>query len=124
MLGRGGHIINVSSEVVTQTRPYFALYQCSKAGLERFSESLAHELEPSGIRVTNVRAGEMVEEDMSWDVDPALAARFLEATLAAGIDLRTSPKSSYVSVTEIFRRLIDLPTDVTAASIVLKGRTP
>ena len=53
MMGRGSHIINVSSESVeTLHMPHLVLYQCSKAGLERFTLGLHQELEPSGIRVS------------------------------------------------------------------------
>src|SRR6516225_7874676 len=63
LMKRGSHIINISSETVTLPHAMFALYQSSKAGLERFSESLRTELEPEGIRVTTVRAGQMMGPD-------------------------------------------------------------
>jgi meso-butanediol dehydrogenase / (S,S)-butanediol dehydrogenase / diacetyl reductase len=124
LLGRGGHIINVSSESVGMLYPYLVVYQSSKAGLERFSEGLHHELEPSGIRVTNVRAGAMMEEGKSWNVDPAMAARFGQAALAAGLNLRERPISHVDSVTDAFRALIDLPADVHIAGMNLHARKP
>lgn len=122
LLGKGGHIINVSSESVGMLFPYLVMYQSSKAGLERFSQGLHHELEPSGIRVSMVRAGQMMDADKSWDVDPAMAMRFAQAALKAGLNLRERPISQYVSVTNIFRALIDLPPDLHAASIALHAR--
>lgn len=122
MMGRGSHIINVSSEVVEVPFPYFTLYQSSKAGLERFSGALARELEPGGIRVTTVRAGQMMDEDKTWDIDPAMAARFYQACLGAGINLRERPITHYVSVTGVFRALIDLPADLQAGGIMLHAR--
>ena len=124
LMGRGGHIINVSSESVGMLYPYLVVYQSSKAGLERFSEGLHHELEPNGIRVTNVRAGQMMEEGKAWNIDPAMAARFAQAAMAAGLNLRERPISHVNSVTNAFRALIDLPEDVHVASANLHARKP
>ena len=124
LLGKGGHIINVSSESVGMLFPYLVLYQSSKAGLERFSQGLHHELEPHGIRVSMVRAGQMMDADKTWDVDPAMAMRFAQAAMQAGLNLRERPISHYTSVTNIFRALIDLPPDLHAASIALHARAP
>jgi meso-butanediol dehydrogenase/(S,S)-butanediol dehydrogenase/diacetyl reductase len=122
LLQRGGHIINVSSESVGMLYPFLVVYQSSKAGLERFSEGLHHELEPTGIRVTNVRAGAMMEEGKTWDVDPAMAKRFGQAAMAAGLNLRERPISHVNSVTDAFRALIDMPADVHIASVNLHAR--
>ncbi len=124
MMGRGGHIINVSSESVGMRFPYLVVYQSSKAGLERFSEGLHHELEPSGIRVTNVRAGQMMEEGKSWNVDPAMALRFGQACMAAGLNLRERPISHVNAVTAAFRSLLDLPPDVHVANVNIHARKP
>jgi meso-butanediol dehydrogenase / (S,S)-butanediol dehydrogenase / diacetyl reductase len=124
MMGRGGHIINVSSESVAMRFPYLVIYQSSKAGLERFSEGLRQELEPSGIRVSNVRAGQMMEEGKTWNIDPAMAVRFGQAALAAGLNLRERPISHVRSVTDAFRALLDLPQDVHVANIHIHARQP
>jgi meso-butanediol dehydrogenase/(S,S)-butanediol dehydrogenase/diacetyl reductase len=124
LLGKGGHIVNVSSESVGMLFPYLVVYQSVKAGLERFSEGLHHELEPSGIRVSVVRAGQMFEEGKRWDVDPAMAVRFAKAAAAAGLNLRERPISHFNSVTDAFRALLDLPPDLTIQSIRLQARRP
>jgi NAD(P)-dependent dehydrogenase (short-subunit alcohol dehydrogenase family) len=123
MMERGAHIINVSSESVELPFPHLLVYQSSKAGLERFSLGLHRELEASGIRVSFVRAGQMMEEGKVWDVDPAAAKRFAMAAMAAGLNLRERPISHFKSVTQVFRSLIDLPPDLHAVSIALHGRT-
>lgn len=122
LMQRGAHIINVSSESVGMRFPYLAIYQSSKAGLEKFSEALYHELDASSIRVSTVRAGQMMEEGKSWDVDPQLAMRFAQATAAAGLNLRERPISHVNSVTQVFRSLIDLPADVHIAQINVHAR--
>ncbi|MDP9141782.1 MAG: SDR family oxidoreductase [Pseudomonadota bacterium] len=122
LMQRGGHIINISSESVGMVFPYLVAYQSSKAGLERFSEGLYHELEPSGIRVTNVRVGQMMEEGKTWDVAPEMRMRFGQAAMAAGINLRERPLSQFTTVTDVFRSLIDQPAGVHIASVNLHAR--
>jgi NAD(P)-dependent dehydrogenase (short-subunit alcohol dehydrogenase family) len=122
MMERGAHIINVSSESIDLPFPHLIVYQSSKAGLERFSLGLNRELEACGIRVSIVRAGQMMEEGKVWDVDPAAAKRFAQAAMAAGLNLRERPISQFTSVTQIFRSLIDLPPDLHAVSISLHAR--
>ncbi len=122
LMDTGSHIINISSESVGMTFPYLVAYQSSKAGLERFSEGLYHELEPSGIRVTNVRAGQMMEEGKTWDVPPDVRMRFVQAAMAAGVNLRERPLSQFTTVTDVFRSLIDLPAGVHVASVNLHAR--
>ena len=124
LMGRGGHIINVTSEAVGMNFPHLVMYQASKAGLERFSQALYHELDPVGIRVTNVRAGSMMEPDKTWDVDPAALARFAQAAMGAGLNLMERPVSQFTSVTNAFRALIDMPADLHMAVINLHARKP
>jgi meso-butanediol dehydrogenase/(S,S)-butanediol dehydrogenase/diacetyl reductase len=124
LLGKGGHIINVSSESVGMVFPHLVLYQASKAGLERFTEGLRFELEPKGVRVTLVRAGQMMDADKTWDIDPQAAARFAQAAMAAGLNLRERPITQYVSVTNIFRAVIDLPQDLHMGTVMLHARAP
>lgn len=123
LMGRGGHIINVTSESVAMTYPHLSVYQSTKAGVERLSASLHHELEPEGIRVSNVRAGAMFEEGKSWDVDMDAAIAFHEAATAAGINLMERPISQFTSATRIFQMLVDLPDDLHAAHISLHARS-
>jgi len=124
LLGPGGQIINLSSESVAMHFPHLTLYQTTKAAVERFSRSMHHELEPAGIRVTTVRAGQMMEEGKTWDVDPKAAVAFARAAMAAGLNLVERPISQYANVTDVFRALIDLPPDVHVASISLHARKP
>ena len=113
MMGKGGQIINVSSESVDVPFAMLSLYQSSKAGLERFSQALGSELEESGIRVTTLRAGPMYEigkEAPAWD--PQAAMEFHQRCLANGIDMRVRAISNCDNVTAVFRAVLDLPVDV------------
>jgi meso-butanediol dehydrogenase / (S,S)-butanediol dehydrogenase / diacetyl reductase len=122
MMEAGGHIINVSSESVTVTFPMLSLYQSSKAGLERFSESLARELEETGIRVTTVRAGPMYEEGRTSNWEPEAAMRFGMACKKAGLDLTTRPVTHFKSVSDVFRAVIDLAPDIQLSTVVIEAR--
>jgi len=124
MMGKGGHIINISSETVILPHAMFSLYQSSKAGLERFTAALHAELEPQGIRVTIARAGQMMDADSKSPADGALARRFAEENLKRGLDLRARPISSFISVAEVLRVLVGLPDDVNVPHISLEARHP
>lgn len=55
----GGSIINLSGGGATSSRPNFSAYATAKAGLVRFSETLADEVRPLGIRVNCIAPGAM-----------------------------------------------------------------
>src|ERR1700722_19079995 len=112
MMQKGGQIINISSETVGLPHAMFSLYQSSKAGLERFTEALHAELEPDGIRVTLVRAGQMMDADSKSPADAQLARRFAEENLKRGLDFRVRPISRFDSVADVLSILIHLPDDV------------
>lgn len=58
---KSGVIINVSSSVTTKAMPLIGLYRASKAALNAWSESLAIEVRPLGIRVHVVLPGRSPE---------------------------------------------------------------
>jgi NAD(P)-dependent dehydrogenase (short-subunit alcohol dehydrogenase family) len=122
MMGKGSHIINISSESINLPFVMFTLYQSSKAGLERFTEALCQELKPEGIAVTMFRAGQMMDEDSSSAWDPAIGRRFHEGNLKAGLNLRERPISSFGSVAEFFPTLVNLPADVSLPIIQMEAR--
>ena len=122
MMQKGSHIFSVSSESVHVPFPMFALYQSSKAGLERFTEALQRELAEDGIRVTTVRAGQMFDEEKVWTTAPEAMQRFGEACIKAGIDPRARPITHFKSVAEAFYMLTNLPADLQTPHVVLEAR--
>jgi 3-oxoacyl-[acyl-carrier protein] reductase len=70
----GASIVNLSGGGATSPRPHFGAYATSKAGLVRFTENLAVEIAPLGIRVNAVAPG-------------AMNTRMLEAVLDAGAEV-------------------------------------
>ncbi|QIG80746.1 SDR family oxidoreductase [Stakelama tenebrarum] len=119
MMEAGGQIINLSSESVDMNFPMLSVYQSTKAGIERFSKSMDQELEPLGIRVSTVRAGQMFDEDKTFDLAPEVAMKFAQKAMAAGVNLRERPITHFRSVTDAFAALIDLPGDLHAGLMTL-----
>jgi meso-butanediol dehydrogenase/(S,S)-butanediol dehydrogenase/diacetyl reductase len=107
LMGRGAHIINVSSESIELPFPHLSVYRSTKAAVERFSNCLMIELDPEGIRVTTVRAGAMHE-----------------AATKAGINLIERPITQFTSLTGLFQTLVDLPEDLQVAHVGLHARAP
>jgi meso-butanediol dehydrogenase / (S,S)-butanediol dehydrogenase / diacetyl reductase len=124
LMRRGSSIINLSSRVVERTFPGLAVYTAAKAGLEGFSRSLIEELEPSGIMVTIVRTGMMIEDECAWDTDVGIAASANDAA-AHGVDARSSPYSTFASVARMLRDLTELPSDIRPQLLTIRpGREP
>lgn len=70
---RSGKIINLSGGGSATPRPYFSSYAVSKAGVVRFSETIAEELKDSCVDVNCIAPGE-------------LNTQMLDEVLKAGID--------------------------------------
>jgi NAD(P)-dependent dehydrogenase (short-subunit alcohol dehydrogenase family) len=62
---RAGVIVNVSSAVTLKPLPMLSAYTASKAAVEAFSEDLALEVEPFGVRVRLVLPGRAPETSFS-----------------------------------------------------------
>lgn len=124
MMDAGACIINVGSESVVQPFAMLSLYQTTKAGLEKFTSVLQGELEPNGIRVTLVRAGQMFEEGKQTGWDPEVAMRFAQGCAKNGLNLMERPISHVNSVTQAFRTVIDCPPDVRLPFVAIEARRP
>ena len=79
----GGSIINISGGGATAPRANFSAYATSKAGLVRFSETLAEEVKDLGIRVNCIAPGAMKTAMMQEVLDKGVqfvgAAEFATA---------------------------------------------
>ncbi|WP_425996278.1 SDR family oxidoreductase [Caulobacter sp. DWR1-3-2b1] len=123
LFGGSGHIINVTSESVNVRMPMLWMYAGGKAGLEFMSDMWARELEADGVRVTVVRAGQMMDETKTapaWPMDVAI--RFAQENAKVGLNLRERPISQYNSVTDAFRAVLDTPADLHIGMVTLSGR--
>ncbi len=124
VLNRGGIIINISSESVDLPFPHLGVYQASKAGVENFSKHLALELNDKGIRVSVVRAGQMMGPGMSLEMEPEAAMRFGTEALRRGLNLRERGITQYQSTLAVFRTLVDLPEDIHVGVVQYQSRVP
>ncbi len=125
LLRGGGHIVNVTSESSVLKTPMMWLYASTKHAVELIGEMWARELEPEGVRVTTVRAGQMFDETKTsapWPQDVSM--RFGEAAARAGIHLRDKGTSHYNSVTDAFRAVLDMPADTHLNLVAINGRKP
>lgn len=67
---RAGVIINVTSTVTVKALPVIGLYRASKAAVDAFTESLALEVEPFGVRVRIVLPGRSPETRFGQNARP------------------------------------------------------
>jgi NAD(P)-dependent dehydrogenase (short-subunit alcohol dehydrogenase family) len=124
LMEKGGHVINISTRTVVAPAVMLALYQTSKAGLERFTRTLREEVAERGIRVTMLRAAGMMDEDTRWELPPETARRFREERAKRGIDRGDNAVSQFASVAELLPWLIGLPADVDVSELMLEARKP
>jgi NAD(P)-dependent dehydrogenase (short-subunit alcohol dehydrogenase family) len=123
LLRGSGHIINVTSESVALKMPMLWLYAGTKSSLEFISDQWSRELEPEGIRVTVVRAGQMMDETKTgsnWPIDVTI--RLMQENAKVGLDLRERPISHYNSAADAFRAVIDTPADIHIGLVALSAR--
>lgn len=69
---RAGVVINVTSTVTVKTLPIVGVYRASKAAVNAFTESLAVEMEPFGVRVHIVLPGRSPETRFGTNARPHL----------------------------------------------------
>ena len=75
---RSGVVVNVTSTVTLRPLPLLSVYTASKAAVNAFTESLALELEPFGVRVRVVLPGRAPETRFGENARPRMAAGFPE----------------------------------------------
>ncbi len=82
---RGASIINLSGGGATGPRANFSAYATAKAGLVRFSDTLADELKDDGIRVNCIAPGAMRTAMLQEVLQKGDAAGTREASLASEV---------------------------------------
>jgi len=81
----GGSIINLSGGGATGPRANFSAYATAKAGLVRFSETIAEELRPTGIRVNCIAPGAMKTDMLAEVLSKAHEAGEKEHSMASKV---------------------------------------
>lgn len=111
---RAGAIVNVTSSVTLKSLPLLSVYTGSKAAVNAFTESLALELEPFGIRTRLVlpgrapttRFGENARSRMG-SAFPEPYAEFAQGVFAALQDMSTPTTSSQDVAEAVWRAVTD-----------------
>ena len=115
-----GVVVNVSSSTTLKPLPMLAVYTASKAAVNAFTESLALELAPVGVRVGLVLPGaapatsfgqnaraRMEEQGVSL---PEAYGDFAEGVFAAMAEYRTGPHTEAADVAEAVWRAVTEPS--------------
>jgi NADP-dependent 3-hydroxy acid dehydrogenase YdfG len=102
-----GVIVNVSSAVTLKPLPMLSAYTASKAAVEAFSENLALEVEPFGVRVRLVIPGRAPETSFS--------------TTARARSQNGIPEAYATWARQVFSAAPPQPVEVTTASDVAKA---
>jgi NAD(P)-dependent dehydrogenase (short-subunit alcohol dehydrogenase family) len=113
---RAGVIINVTSSTTLRPLPLVGLYRASKAAVNAFTESLAAEVSPFGVRVHLVLPGRAPETRFGANAFPHLRGRdnpdyapMIERVVAS-IQDSTSPMTRSSDVAEAIWRIANDPS--------------
>lgn len=79
---RAGVVVNVTSSVTIKSLPLLSVYTASKAAVNAFTESLAHELEPFNVRVNLVLPGRAPATDFGKNAQPRMQGSIPETYTA------------------------------------------
>ncbi len=110
---RSGRIFNISSVGGRAASIGLAMYQSAKFGLTGFSEALAKEVAPLGIKVTSVEPGGMQTEWAGSSMKFARQVEGYESTVDTRVDFFRSgkfvPKSDPKKVANVIIQMADQP---------------
>jgi NAD(P)-dependent dehydrogenase (short-subunit alcohol dehydrogenase family) len=113
---RAGVIINVTSSVTLKPLPLVGLYRASKAAVNAFTESLAAEVSPFGVRVHLVLPGRAPETQFGANAFPHLRGRDnsdyapMIERIVAGIRDSSGPMTRSSDVAEAIWRIANDPS--------------
>lgn len=121
----GGRIINVTSESVTMNHAMLSLYQSTKAGLDRLTEAMRLELRSKGIRMTLVRASQMMADDADYSkMNPEIARIFMTESARQGVHMRERGITHVKLVAEMFVDIINADATMNVAELTLESWAP
>jgi len=119
----GGDIVNVSSESVHTTTPFFTIYTATKAAVESFTRTMGEELREDGIRCTTFRVGRMLSHGANnVAMEPALMERYLDRIQVTGSGYRTGEGMSTQSAAQALVGLLQIPRDARAEFMEVRSR--
>ncbi len=89
-----GVVVNVSSGVTFQPLPLMSIYTASKAAVNAFTESVALELEPFGVRVRIVIPGYAPETPFTENARSRMGMNIPESYMAVAAQMFGRPQES------------------------------
>jgi len=108
----GGDIVNVSSESVRQSTPFYSIYTSSKAALESFTRIMGEELREDGIRCTTFRVGRMLSHGAAMvEFEPEFQKRFVDRCIVTGAGYWTGAGMQPGSAALALVNLLETPRD-------------
>jgi NAD(P)-dependent dehydrogenase (short-subunit alcohol dehydrogenase family) len=113
---KGGVVVNVTSSVTLRSLPLLSVYTASKAAVNAFTESLALELEPCGIRVRLVLPGRSPETRFGDNARSRMKDGFPEAyaslaqSIMARLQTATAASTRSSDVGEAVWRAVNDPS--------------
>jgi len=124
-MGRGGHIINVSSIASFCPNPRMTVYSASKSYVTDFSLGLGDELRPCGISVTSVCPGPMATEfldigNISGNSKMFRSLPFCDAGKVAGGALAAAKRGRTTYTPTAFFRLYRFVAKVVPHGLLVK----
>jgi NAD(P)-dependent dehydrogenase (short-subunit alcohol dehydrogenase family) len=125
MRGRGGDIVNVSSEATLDYLPLGTLYATSKWAVDGLTRQMVHELRPDGIRVTLARLGATKTDFGTNNYAPGEAERARGAMADSGyldrVAGRTHMEAAQVAETILF--IVTRPAEQMSDVIHIRARS-
>jgi NAD(P)-dependent dehydrogenase (short-subunit alcohol dehydrogenase family) len=121
--GKGGDIVNISSQSVQMPQPYMVLYSATKAALETMSRGLRNELRGEPFRIINFSVGVIraPTSEAIW-TSPEFQHRVETAFMESGVaPFFTFPGSSPESLAGSIVHAVTAPRDIYLEQIDARG---
>ena len=121
--GRGGDIVNVTSQSVQMPQPYMVLYSAAKAALETMSRGLCNELRGEPFRITNFSVGVIRSDEAShiW-TSPEFMEEVTGAFVKSGVaPFFTMPGATPASLAKAIVHAVTAPADIHLEQIDARG---
>jgi NAD(P)-dependent dehydrogenase (short-subunit alcohol dehydrogenase family) len=121
--GRGGDIVNITSQSVQMPQPFMTVYSAAKAALETMSHGLRNELRGEPFRITNFSVGVIRQEssDQIW-TSPEFKERVIQGFVDSGVaPFFTFPGTTPQSLAASIVHAVTAPPDIYIERIDARG---
>lgn len=114
---KGGDVVNMSTQSVSNPVPTLAAYMASKAGVEAFSRGLRMEVRPDNVRVMVLRVGTMTwkpeeaQAKMGNQTEQGGSQDFMDLCQREGTMALLNPGMAQTSAAQMIVNMVSLPRD-------------